>query len=87
MSENIKLWHVIYDGQKYSTIPNHCDTDHQVVSTGLREWEAAQLCSKMNNAQVRTNVGNFFTGVMHMSAEAVGHCVKTIKDGYNKGRN
>lgn len=87
MSGNVNLWRVIYDGQRYSVMPDHIDTDHQVVSTGLREWEAAKTCSKMNSAVARKAVGKFFTGIIHMSAEATGHCVKTIKDGYKKGRN
>lgn len=86
MSGTGKLWRVIYNGEKYGMIPDHHDTNHQVISTGMSERDAANMCDKMNFAEVRKATGNFFTGLMHISAETAGHCVKTIKDGYDKGR-
>jgi hypothetical protein len=86
MSSEVQLWRVIYDGQEYSILHDNYDTDHQVVATHLSFTEACAASSKMNKKNKRSATGDFFTGLMHISAEAAGHAVKTIKDGYDKGR-
>lgn len=86
MSGTVELWRVIHDGKEHVMIPDHHDTDHRVVFTGLPKAKASNMCHNMNVEQGRRSARNFFTGLIHMSAEAAGHCVKTVKDGYDKGR-
>ncbi|WP_292089328.1 hypothetical protein [Brevundimonas sp.] len=86
MGQEVQLWQVIFDGRKHRMIHDHLDTDHSVVSKGMTHREASETVSARNAGNSRKAVGNFFTGLMHMSAEAAGHCVKTVKDGYDKGR-
>ncbi|WP_313009278.1 hypothetical protein [Brevundimonas vesicularis] len=86
MNREVQHWQVIFDGRKHRMIHDHLDTDHRVLSKGLTHQQASAMVSAKNADHSRKAVGNFITGLMHVSAEAAGHCVKTVKEGYDKGR-